>query len=65
MANTEDLEDEHEALKRQVDELQREHEELRKRPHDAADHAEHRRKLEVKITELRAHMARLKSTTGT
>lgn len=61
MVNRDPLEDEHEVLKREVQALQREHEELRKRPHDMAGHKAHRERLELKIAELRAHMARLKA----
>jgi prefoldin subunit 5 len=61
MATRDQLADEHELLKRQVKELQREHNELRKRPHDIVGHQEHRQRLEAKIAELRAHMARLKA----
>ena len=53
---------EHAALVQQTAELQREHPAL----HDAPDptgvlHAEHRRRLQQKIAELRAHMARLQA----
>jgi DNA repair exonuclease SbcCD ATPase subunit len=63
MAYRDDLDLEHQTLKEQVEQLQREHEELRERPYDTAGHEEHRKKLESKIAELRAHMARLKETT--
>jgi hypothetical protein len=63
MPTPEELEDEHERLKRQIEELHREHEQLRQRPHDMAAHEEHRHKLELKIKELRDHMARLKAGT--
>jgi DNA repair exonuclease SbcCD ATPase subunit len=63
MDNRDELDAEHQALREQVDELQREHDQLRARPHDMAGHEEHRRKLEAKIAELRAHMARLKDMT--
>ena len=60
MAERDTLAAEHRALKDQVEQLQREHEQLHQRPHDVAGHEEHRKKLESKIAELRAHMARLK-----
>jgi prefoldin subunit 5 len=60
MADREELDAEHQALKAQVEQLQREHEQLRKRPHDMAGHEDHRKKLEAKISELRAHLERLK-----
>ena len=60
MADRDTLDVEHQALKEQVEQLQREHEGLRQRPHDIAGHEEHRKKLESKIAELRAHLARLK-----
>ena len=60
-----DLGAEHQTLKRQVAELQREHEALeRKSGFDRREHAEHRRKLQRKLTELRAHLARLKAGGG-
>jgi hypothetical protein len=55
-----DLDAEHEALKRQVAELRREHEYLRQNPHDIAGHEAHRHKLEQKLVELREHKAKLK-----
>ncbi|PYR61097.1 MAG: hypothetical protein DMF85_03160 [Acidobacteria bacterium] len=56
---------EHQTLKRQVAELQREHEALeRKSGFDRREHAEHRRRLQRKLTELRAHLARLKAGGG-
>jgi hypothetical protein len=55
------LEAEHQTLKKQVDALQREHDELEQKPHSTVEADAHRAKLRVKIDELRAHMARLKS----
>jgi prefoldin subunit 5 len=63
MADRETLDAEHQALKQQVEQLQREHAHLRNNPHDIAGHEEHRKKLELKIAELRAHLERLKDVT--
>ncbi len=54
------IDDEHDALKQQVEELQREHEALESRPFDRLEHDQHRARLRTKIAELHAHMARLR-----
>jgi prefoldin subunit 5 len=56
----EELTAEHKGLKAQVAELQREHDAL---SHDGRDsaHVEHLLKLQRKMAELRAHMARLEA----
>ena len=55
-----DLDDEHDALRRQVEELQREHDALASRPFSKSEHDRHRTRLREKIAELHAHMARLR-----
>ena len=65
MSRFDDLQDEHDALKRQVDALQREHDSLELVTFDKEAHEEHRAKLRVKLAELKAHMARLKSEPST
>jgi len=59
----EELTAEHERLKAQTAALQREHDALSGDGLDPA-HAEHKLKLQHKIAELRAHMARLQAMRG-
>ena len=56
---------EHATLLEQTAELQREHDALHDMPDPTGTlHAEHRLRLQRKIAELRAHMARLESRSG-
>lgn len=58
----EDIEVEHQRLRREVDALRAEHLALERKPVDSTEHRAHRARLKAQIEKLHAHAERLRST---
>ena len=57
----EDIEAEHDRLRREVDALRVEHAALERKPVDTAEHRAHRHRLQDQIERLQAHIERLRA----
>jgi hypothetical protein len=57
----EDIEAEHDRLRREVDALRLEHSALERKPVDTAEHRAHRQRLKAQIEKLQAHIERLRA----